>query len=162
MRTLAVVLAVLALVACHDGRSLADEREQAYAMAAQYAPQRKALLATTEALLTRVRALPAGADVAALIATLDDRRGKLAALEVPLAQLPERVAAAEKGGKRAELRAIVDRTIEDIGGALLAIGNDVANAEREVAALENQAKAAAAAAAAADAGTGDAGPVDAR
>ncbi len=144
---LALALALVPLAACKHAADLGRYKEQAMAVAAQYAPQVKELLGKTDGLAARVKALPVtvpGLDQAA--AALESNRAALARLQGLLDQLPGKTADAIKTGDQAKVEAVIASTTSDVATGVVAVGNDVATAETEVAALEAKAKALAAAA----------------
>lgn len=140
--TIAAVLVALAVLSgCKQPPDLARSREQVLALTAQYAPQVKGLSVKCISLSGRVTALPANLPGATpLTATLARNQAAVATLQGLIDQLPGKTTAAIQTGKPAEVEALIARTIEEIGGGLLQLGDDVASAERAVVTLEATAR----------------------
>jgi outer membrane protein OmpA-like peptidoglycan-associated protein len=138
---IALLIALIALPACKKAADLAKYKEQAMALVAQYAPQLKDLLGKTEGLSARVKSLPVtvpGLDkVAALI---ENNKGAIAKLQGLVDQLPGKTADAIKAGKKADVEALLTSTTTELGNGVSKLGTDLANAEKEVGALEEAAK----------------------
>lgn len=154
-----VLIALLALAVvpgCGKAADLAQEREQALALAAQYTPMLAHLSQRIETLAVRTQALPAGAPgLDQVHGTLARGREAITRLQGQVRELPGRATDAAKGGQRDELRALVASAAKDVSGGITQVGNDVALAEQAISELERKVKeqaAAAAAASAADAG----------
>lgn len=161
-----VVLALVVLAGCKKAADLAKYKEQAMSLAAQYGPQLKELLGKVDGLSARAKALPVNIPgVDAVTKTLENNKGALAKLQGMIDQLPGKATEAVKGGKKAEVEALISSTTTEVGGGITTIGNDVAAAEKTIGELEVKAKEqaaaeAAAAAAAAAAPTDPAAPAD--
>jgi OmpA-OmpF porin, OOP family len=136
-----LLLALIALPACKKAADLAKYKEQAMALAAQYAPQIKNLLGKVDGLSARVKSLPVtvpGLDkVAGLI---ENNKGSLTKLQGLVDQLPGKTADAIKSGKKADVEALITSTTTQVGGGIQQIGNDLTAADAQVAALEAKAK----------------------
>ncbi|MBL8626789.1 MAG: hypothetical protein JNK64_36210 [Myxococcales bacterium] len=145
-----VIVVALVVAACAREPALASYHEQALAVTAAYAPQVDALVARGERLGARLAAVPATVDgQPALAARLATDATTLAALRDAIVGLPAATAAAIAQRQRGPVVAVLTRTSSEVAVGVVQLGDELAAAEREMAALETRAKALAAAAAAA-------------
>ncbi len=144
MRARAIVVALL-VAACAREPALASYHEQALAVTAAYAPQVDALIARGERLGVRLAAVPATIEGQPALATrLATDAATLASLRGTITGLPAATADAIARRQRGPVVALLARTSGDVATSVVRLGDAVTAAERDVAALEAQAKALAA------------------
>lgn len=139
------VLAVLALLftvsGCGKAADLAKYKDQALALAAQYAPQIKDALGKVDGLSARVKSLPVNVPgLEKVAAALENNKATITKLQGLVDQLPAKTADAVKTGKKAEVEKVIADTSSAVTSGLTQVNNDLATADKDVAALETAAK----------------------
>lgn len=139
------VMAVLAMLftvsSCGKAADLAKYKDQALALAAQYAPQIKDALGKVDGLSARVKSLPVNVPgLEKVAAALENNKATIAKLQGLVDQLPAKTADAVKTGKKADVEKVIGDTSSAVTSGLTQINNDLATAEKDVGALETAAK----------------------
>lgn len=136
------IVAALVIAACAREPALASYHEQALAVTAAYAPQVDALIARGERLGARIAAVPTTVDGQPALATrLATDATALAALRGAIVGLPGATAEAIARRQRGPVVAVLTRTSSEVAVGVVRLGDELAAAERDVAALETRAKA---------------------
>jgi outer membrane protein OmpA-like peptidoglycan-associated protein len=134
MRNRIAIVAVLALAACTD---LTKYTAEGQALVTQFGPQLAALVKDSDTLAAQVKSLPAGfpgvADLAAKVAA---NQGKIAGLKALVEGLPAKLAAAVKGGKEADVTALLAGFKKDVTEGLAAAGTAAKGFSGDFAALQ--------------------------
>lgn len=144
------VMAILAMLftvsSCGKAADLAKYKDQALALAAQYAPQLKDALGKVDGLSARVKSLPVNVPgLEKVAAALENNKATIAKLQGLVDQLPAKTADAVKTGKKAEVEKVIADTSSAVTAGLTQVNNDLATADKDVGALETAAKTMAAA-----------------
>lgn len=139
------VMAVLAMLftvsSCGKAADLAKYKDQALALAAQYAPQLKDALGKVDGLSARVKSLPVNVPgLEKVAAALENNKATIAKLQGLVDQLPAKTADAVKTGKKADVEKVIGDTSSAVSAGLTQLNNDLATADKDVGALETAAK----------------------
>jgi outer membrane protein OmpA-like peptidoglycan-associated protein len=143
---MAIVAMLFTVSSCGKAADLAKYKDQALALAAQYAPQIKDALGKVDGLAARVKSLPVNVPGLEKVATaLENNKASIAKLQGLVDQLPAKTADAIKTGKKAEVEKVIGDTSSAVSAGLTQVNNDLAIADKDVGALETAAKTLAAA-----------------
>jgi outer membrane protein OmpA-like peptidoglycan-associated protein len=153
-RTLSILFVVFGLLlstSCKKAADLAKYKDQAMALAGQYAPQLKDLSGKLDGLMAKAKSLPVSIPgVDKLTKLLEDNKGNLGKLQGLVDGIPAKAADAVKSGKKAEVEGLISTINSEVGGGITKITTDLATATTEMVELEKKAAEAAAATATGD------------
>jgi outer membrane protein OmpA-like peptidoglycan-associated protein len=134
MRNRIAIAAVLVLAACSDLSKYAAEGQN---LAGQFGPQIASLLKDNDALAAQVKSLPADFPGASdLVAKVAANQDKIAGLKALVEGLPGKLAAAIKGGKEADVTALLAGFKKDVADGMAAAGSSVKGLTGDFGALQ--------------------------
>ena len=131
-RTLSILFVVFGLLlstSCKKAADLAKYKDQAMALAGQYAPQLKDLSGKLDGLMAKAKSLPVSIPgVDKLTKLLEDNKGNLGKLQGLVDGIPAKAADAVKSGKKAEVEGLISTINSEVGGGITKITTDLATA----------------------------------